>query len=275
MLLVYNSDLLNEADFRLSADDRAFQYGDGLFETIRYESGHIWFWPDHFERLTAGMHALHLALPINFSAQTLLETILNLVAANGLARQSARVKIQVWRQTGGLYTPTTNESNVVITARAGQPYSITSTAKVGIYHRIALTHSPISAYKLVNAIPYVLAGIYKRENGFSDVLLLDQAGHLAEAQAANLFWFQNDRLHTPSLRTGCINGIARRNLLRAFPDAVEGMFLPGVLAGADLVFAANVMGVQVHQGVLTELVRTRLLSIFTDTSLPTTGSHPY
>ena len=63
MFLVYNSDVLPESDFQLSVNDRAFQYGDGLFETIRYSTGQIWFWSDHFARLSAGMAAMQLTQP--------------------------------------------------------------------------------------------------------------------------------------------------------------------------------------------------------------------
>lgn len=244
MFLAFNSDILAEADFHLSADDRAFQYGDGLFETIRYEAGRLWFWPDHFGRLAAGMDALRLNRPAPFSAEALHQRIEHLLRANGLHQQPARVKVQVWRQPGGLYTPNTNDAHVLITTKAGQPFAITQMAKIGIYDAFRVTPSPVSAYKTSNALPYVLAGMYRGQNGFDDVILLDPLGHLAECVASNLFWFRNDTLFTPSLQTGCVNGIARRQLLRAFPDAQEGLFKPAVLDDADTVFAANVAGIQ-------------------------------
>ncbi|WP_077921349.1 aminotransferase class IV [Spirosoma sp. 209] len=262
MFLVYNSDLLAEDAFLLTANDRAFQYGDGLFETIRYEAGQLWFWDDHLSRLTAGMAALHLLAPAAAWSETLQQRVLALLAANGLTQASARVRIQVWRQTGGLYTPTTNQLNLLITARPGQPFAITNQAKIGIYPDIQLAYSPISGYKTSNALPYVLAGLFKQEQGYQDAILLDQQGHLAECVASNLFWFRQDVLHTPSLQTGCINGIARRQLLRAFPMVREGLFLPASLAEAELVFTANVMGIQVYKGRLSETLQARLLTLF-------------
>ncbi|GAB2595334.1 aminotransferase class IV [Spirosoma areae] len=248
MFLVYNSDVLFETDFHLSINDRAFQYGDGFFETIRYATGRVWFWPDHFARLSAALAALQLNLPDGFNAETVHQTLLQLLSANGLADQPARLKIQVWRQAGGLYTPTTNKANVLITAQPTAPFSVMEKARLGFYDAFRLSPSPVSAVKTINALPYVLAGLYKNQHGFDDVILLDTNGNMAECLASNLFWYADKSLYTPSLQTGCINGILRQQLLKLAPPAgiivYEGTYQPDALAQAEIVFCANVMGIQ-------------------------------
>ncbi|WP_338872187.1 aminotransferase class IV [Spirosoma sp. SC4-14] len=248
MFLVYNSDILTEDEFQLPVGDRAFQYGDGLFETIRYENNHLWFWSDHMTRLTAGMLALGLSVPAGFNEPTIQHSILRLISANGLTPNPARIKLQVWRKPGGLYTPSSQDFNWLITAREGQPFRISKQTKIGIFDTYRLNESPVSAFKTLNALPYVLAGQHKQKHGFSDVALLNVGGYLAECVASNLFWFQNGLLYTPSLHTGCIDGIARRQLMRRFPDIQEGLFLPTILDEAEAVFAANVMGIQLFSG---------------------------
>ncbi|GAB3042706.1 aminotransferase class IV [Spirosoma pulveris] len=248
MFLVYNSDILHESDFRLSVNDRAFSYGDGIFETIRYESNRVWFWSDHFARLAAGMAALHLTPPKNFTADALHHTLLRLLDANELANQPARIKLQVWRQPGGLYTPATNNVNVLLSARRGNPFLVSEKAQTGMYDEFRLAPTPLSAYKTLNALPYVLAGLYKEQHTLDDVLLLDMDGHVAECLASTLFWYADDALYTPALQTGCIDGIIRRQLLRLAPamgiPVYEGLYKPDVLQRAEAVFCANVMGIQ-------------------------------
>lgn len=248
MFLVYNSDVLSENDFRLSENDRAFQYGDGLFETIRYENGRVWYWPDHFARLTVGMAALQFNQPDGFNTDAVYEGIRQLLSVNNLTNQPARIKIQVWRQSGGLYTPVTNNVHVLITARAGHGFSITEKTITGIYDVFRLSQSPVSAFKTLNALPYVLAGLYKQQHAFDDTILLDTDGNLAECLASNLFWYSNQTLFTPSLQTGCINGIVRQQLLRIAPSVgiavSEGAYKPAALEKAETVFCANVMGIQ-------------------------------
>ncbi len=50
--------------------------------------------------------------------------------------------------------------------------------------------------------------------GLDEILLLDSAGHVAEAGAAAIFWLKNDCLYTPALSTGCVAGVRRAHLLR-------------------------------------------------------------
>jgi branched-chain amino acid aminotransferase/4-amino-4-deoxychorismate lyase len=260
MFLVYNLDVLSENDFQLSVNDRAFQYGDGLFETIRYEQGKLWFWPDHFARLSAGMAALQLSLPSQFTAEALYQSIFQLLAANQLTNQTARIKIQVWRQTGGLYTPTTNEAHVLITTRSGNTFAVTEKAAIGIHPDVRLAYSPISAFKTLNALPYILAGLYKAQQQLDDVILLDQDGNFGECMASNLFWYANKALFTPSLQTGCINGIARRQLLRlasvAGISVHEGLYQPDALQEAETLFCANAMGIQWFRQVFDDQLNT-------------------
>ncbi|WP_256432898.1 aminotransferase class IV [Spirosoma foliorum] len=94
----------------------------------------------------------------------------------------------------------------------------------------------------------MLAGLYKQQYTFDDVILLDTNGNLAECLASNLFWYGNQTLFTPSLQTGCINGIIRRQLLRLAPSVgitvSEVTYKPAVLTQAEAVFCANVMGIQ-------------------------------
>lgn len=250
MFLVYNSDILAETDFQIFANDRAFRYGDGLFETVRYERNRIQFWPDHFARLTVGMKALHLNMPSGLTEITVHQLITDLLVANQLTDQPARIKIQVWRQTGGLYTPTTNRANILITAQPGRPFAITERANVGIYEAVRLTYSPFSGVKTLNSLPYVMAGIAKQERGLDDVILLHDGpdGYLAECQASNLFWFDEGVLFTPSVETGCVNGVMRQHILQKAAAVGQpinvGFHKPQILSFAEAVFACNVSGIQ-------------------------------
>ncbi|MBN8826231.1 MULTISPECIES: aminotransferase class IV [unclassified Spirosoma] len=248
MFLVYNSDVLSENDFCLSANDRAFQYGDGLFETIRYENHQIWFWSDHIDRLTAGMAALQFNPPDAQFAETIFQHIQALLIANKLIDQSARIKVQVWRQSGGLYTPAQNSFNLLITTKPGSPFSISEKTTTGIYEDFRVSKSPVSSFKTINSLPYVLAGLYKQQHGFDEVVLLNTHGYLSECLASNLFWLSKETLFTPSLETGCINGILRRQLIRLAAEnslnVQEGTFQPTSLIEAEAVFCTNVMGIQ-------------------------------
>ncbi|WP_148289338.1 aminotransferase class IV [Fibrella aestuarina] len=247
MNLVYNSDVLPASHWMTPPTDRAFQYGDGLFETIRYEKNRVWFWPDHYDRLRQGMAALQLNVPTQFDSDTLHEQVMALIHQNELADGSARIKLQVWRQTGGLYTPTTRAANWLLTAQPTSPFTVTAKAHLGFFTAVRLVSSPVSRFKTLNALPYVLAGLHRQQHGYDDVILLDTAGHVAECMASSVFWRHNGQWFTPSLDTGCIDGILRRQLLRT-QVVEEGLYAPETLATADAVFCANVNGIQTFGG---------------------------
>lgn len=248
MNVVLNGDILREEAVWLLPDNRAFQYGDGLFETIRYEHHEVRFWPDHYDRITRGMAVLALHTHPLLDRDPLHSQIIDLLKANHLSDQPARIKLQVWRKPGGLYTPTSFQTHYLITARSGPAFALTEKTAVGFFDAVRLSPSPVSAYKTLSALPYVLAGIAKQQQQADDMILLDTHGHLAECIASNLFWLKDNQLFTPSLASGCIDGILRRQLLRrALHDGLtvhEGLFLPDVLAAADAVFCTNVAGIQ-------------------------------
>ncbi|MGV3561347.1 aminotransferase class IV [Larkinella arboricola] len=246
--VVLNGDILREEAVWLLPSNRAFQYGDGLFETIRYEPHEVRFWPDHYDRLTRGMAALSLHAPPRFDRDLLLSQINDLLKSNQLLDQPSRIKLQVWRQPGGLYTPTSFQTHYLITARSGPAFALTEKASVGFFDAFRLSPSPVSAYKTLSALPYVLAGIDKQQQQADDMILLDTHGNLAECIASNLFWLLGNQFFTPSLDSGCIDGILRRQLLRRAPQhgftVHEGLFKPDALDRADAVFCTNIAGIQ-------------------------------
>jgi 4-amino-4-deoxychorismate lyase len=265
---VYNGDVLPQNEGELSFTNRAFQYGDGLFETIRYEAGHLWFWSDHFDRLSRGMHALRMIAPTQFSVKRIYQTILQLLDLNGAGNQPIYVKLQVWRKPGGLYTPTQHEIDYLITTRPGQPFSITEKEKLGVFEDFRLNFTPVSAYKTVNALPYVLAGMARLEQGVDDVILFDTDGNLSECLASNLFWYKNQILYTPSLQTGCIDGIIRKQILRLGAQTglqiCQGLYKPEVLNQAEAVFCTNAAGVQWFRKVDSPLVNGQFLWVMSE-----------
>ena len=89
-----NDNLIPLDQARVSVNDRGLLYGDGLFETLRAEDGRVFFLPEHLERLGASARAFRLPVPGNVPWP---ERLAQLLAANGLGRGPARVKILLSR----------------------------------------------------------------------------------------------------------------------------------------------------------------------------------
>ena len=104
-----NGTILEKHKAAISISNRGLNYGDAIFETLRVSAGKIYFWEDHYFRLMASMRILRMEIPMNFTQEYLETQILATIEANGSITNAYRVKILVWRQEGGLYSPTTNE----------------------------------------------------------------------------------------------------------------------------------------------------------------------
>ena len=110
-MINFNGNIVKESD-QLSKN-RGFLFGDAVFESFRLISGKIIFWEDHYFRLMASMRILRFDIPENFTADFLKkETLkLNYQTNNGL---DARVRITVYRSSGGRYKPTSNSVSFII-----------------------------------------------------------------------------------------------------------------------------------------------------------------
>ena len=100
-----NGTLIPEDKATLSINNRAYSYGDGLFETIKAVNGRLFFWEDHYFRLMASMRIMRMQIPMEFTMEFLEKQIRDTLIANDLDTKSARVRLQVDRG-GWRFIPT-------------------------------------------------------------------------------------------------------------------------------------------------------------------------
>lgn len=247
MKAVFNFMVVEMENISDNLDNRAFRYGDGLFETIIVQNQRILFLEDHYKRLLDGMKILQMNVPRYFSTEYLQKEIMQLCKLVRMP-DDARLRLQVWRKPGGLYTPESNDIDFLLTAFPLTYPGVSIKNKLIFYEDIRLHHSILSSYKTSSALPYVMAGLARKNAGVDDVILIDVYGHIAECVASNIFWITANVLYTPSLDSGCIAGIMRKNILKEavemFVDVQEGLFHKEILLAADIVFTCNVAGIQ-------------------------------
>ncbi|MCX2739291.1 aminotransferase class IV [Pontibacter anaerobius] len=246
MFILYNDQLLPEPEFKLPHTDRAFQYNDGFFETAIVEQGKIRFWKDHQQRMQEAAKALHMELPDYFLTYDFAERLLQL-AQEPEDKTYGRLKLKVWRAGAGLYSPQTNQVNWLATYTSTTPASH-QPLQIGICRNVHTAYTSVSHFKGPNAPLYVLAGVEKQSQQQDDMLLLNQQGIVAELISSNIFWLKGSTLYTPSLQTGCVNGILRRNIIRWCNHKnltlQQVLQKPEALFQSDVVFSANVTGVR-------------------------------
>jgi 4-amino-4-deoxychorismate lyase len=227
----------------LSTTNRAFLYGDGIFETIKLQNKNLLFWDDHYNRMINGAKALFLDCS-KLSKDELKASIIKLAEENSLA--TARIRIQLWRSPGGLFTPADNSIQYLINATE---FTTAPSIKRScfFFEEVPLAYSSISRYKTCNALPYILASIKRKELEADEMILFNTDGFVSECTSSNIFWIKGETLCTPSLETGCIEGIVRKQILSYAKQhhikVVEGQYFKEDLLHADFVFSTNTAGI--------------------------------
>ena len=256
----------------LTADNRGFRYGDGLFETMLAVGGRIRLGPYHFERLLSGMRMLRFE-PVAQFASAIERQILELCVINGhtgtgggegaggteeagVAARSggieesgySRVRLTVFRRDGSL-TDTIDTFPHYIIQSSSWPAGPSGWSAEGLVIDIfADGRKACDVYSTLKSNNYLLysqASMYGRERGLDDCLVLNSHGRLADSTIANLFYIKDHRFYTPPLSEGCVAGVMRRYLLEALPRAGYSVQEQPVsleeLAGADEVFLTNAL----------------------------------
>jgi len=238
--------------FNLSTDpvfklnNRAFRYGDALFETIYASGGVIPFFRDHYDRLTRSMKILKMQCPPEFTRDILHKEITGLLTRNKLF-QGARIRLTVFRDGGGLYSPDSNNIAYLIEATRIDNDRFILNDKgfiIDVYDHIKKPVNILSNLKTTNSLLYVLAGIYKKENGIDDCIILNENNIICEAISSNIFIAKDNVILTPSLESGCVSGIMRERIINIAADMNytvydDSHFNTNELLTADELFLTN------------------------------------
>ena len=248
----FNGKLVSESETVLTTENRAFRYGDGLFETMRWMGGEVRFLSYHLERLHTGMRMLQLTSPDFFNVDFINSRAAALIRKNNLEGQHVRLRLQVYRDGGGLYSPQQNNAGYVMTVSRLDPDDVKH-RKLGlivdVYTEYRKAVSELSRLKSSNALIFVMAGLYRKKNGLDDVLLLNQEGFLCESLNSNVFVWYDKKLYTPALSEGCVEGVMRRVVIDMAVaegmEVIEAQISPNILKEAEEIFHTNAIhGVQ-------------------------------
>lgn len=250
-MINYNGQLFS-SETVLSNPNRGFLYGDAVFETVKIVNNKILFLEDHYFRLMSSMRIVRMEIPMNFTMEYFEEQILMLANTLNFS-QSARARITVFREDGGNYLPETNTVSYLISASELQSghYSIENNQyEVDLYKDYYVAKHLLSSIKTTNKIVNVTASIFAKENGLDNCLLINENKNIIEALQGNLFMLVDDKLITPPISEGCLNGIMRKqiiNIVKKMPNMVvaEEPISPFELQKASELFITNVIkGIQ-------------------------------
>jgi branched-chain amino acid aminotransferase len=243
--------LVPAGDTHLSAYDRGFQLGDGVFETLRARGGRTTELDQHLARLERSASGLGIRLPDDVSA-ILSAAIDELLAAEGLAGPDGDAALRITVSRGpffgrGLLPPDEAPPPTMVV----QGWPVVPPPPGHIERGLHLVpsavrrdpSSPLAALKTTSRADYVFARLEARAAGADDALFLTMQGDLSEATTANVFLVRGTELATPSLDCAILPGTTRDWILgwagRVGLTAIEARLSPADLAAADEAFLSS------------------------------------
>jgi len=247
-MLNYNGNLVAFDDVKITPNNRAFKYGDSVFETIKVVHGKLVFWEEHYFRLMASMRMLRMKIPLNFTLEFLEEQLLKTVSVNE-NNKNTRARLSVTRKDGGFYTPNTNEIDYLIESQEIE-YSTKASYKVDLFKDFYMYSGHLSTVKTNNKLIHTLASIYAKENELDNCILLNERKGVVEVTNASLFLIKGTLIKTPPLSEGCLKGIAREKVISVITSSnnytlEEAVISPFEIQKADEVFITNsIIGIQ-------------------------------
>ena len=189
------------------------KYGDYLFETIKFENNKCCFLTQHLERMKLAAHLFGYS-PLDMPA--IKQKCQSKIDASSLS--AGVVKIIVLRdysQNGNIAIGNKTRFTIEIL-----PSTLNDYSNISLYTSdYAFTENRvINNLKHGNRLEYSLASYYSNKEGDSnaEVLILDCASNIVDCLHHSIFWVSNGVAYTPSLITGALDSISRRELVKYF-----------------------------------------------------------
>lgn len=245
-MINFNGQLSSRESFRVSLNNRAFRFGDSLYEEIKIVGQTILFWESHYFRLMAGMRLLRMQIPVHFNMEFLETEILKTCANRKAEAQLIRLTIcrkdnknlLAKNQSVDFYIETSSE-----TGAAYKPFN--GKFEVGLYKDFYENTSLLSTIETSSNLIPILSKIFADENGLDECLILNANKNVIGAPVGNLFLTKGHSILTPPAEDGCKKGILRNEIIKLIKKSVsyqleETSISPFELQNADEMFLAHI-----------------------------------
>lgn len=247
-LLLHNDEIRDAADLIISPGQLGLLNGWGVFSTLRIYDGVMFAWDRHWARMQRDAQRLRVPFPAEPS--WLEQRLYKLIEANHAANSTLRVVIV--RNGGGQWLKmwtspsfdgrTDREFDVIaFTADVNQWES--GGVRLGVVEHARHAANEFAGVKYLSWSQNLTWYERAHEQGFDEVVLLNERGEIAECTSANIFAVHGAEVLTPPLSAGCLPGVTRAVLLGDVKvpglTIAEKTLSPADLETADEIFITS------------------------------------
>ncbi|WP_206186464.1 D-amino-acid transaminase [Thermoflavimicrobium daqui] len=205
-MILYDDHLIDRSEVKIDIEDRAYQFGDGVYEVIRVYQAHPFCMDEHLARLERSAREIYLQLP--YEIEKIKSLLSQLIEKNNL--QDGNIYIQISRGTAPRQHGFPKESRPLIIAYAQPNQRPLQDLKQGVR---AITTQDIRwlrcDIKSLNLLGAVLAKQAAVENNAKEAILI-RDGKVTEGSSTNIFFIKNGQLWTHPANHLILHGITRQ-----------------------------------------------------------------
>jgi branched-chain amino acid aminotransferase len=242
---LHNGELKKSSEPSLNPGQIGLLSGWGVFTTLRVVDGVPFAWERHWARMSRDARLLNVAMPPD--PDPVLAGLFRLIEAN--AAVNSTLRLAVVRNTGGIWQGASSSAPSDFIALTAPSRSWGESVRLAIQPAGRYAAGEFTSAKILSWAPNLCWVERAQQQGFDEVILLNEHGRAAECTSANIFAVFGDRIVTPPVAEGCLPGITREVLL-------EEVHVPGLhLAEAaltldDLYRAGEVLITSTTRGLL-------------------------
>jgi branched-chain amino acid aminotransferase len=238
-LIFHNDRIIPLQEGLLSPGQMGLLVGWGVFTTLRIYEGIPFAFDRHWARMShdadrLGMNLIH-------AQEAVRHAVTKLAEANH--RPEGMARLSFVKNHGGLWAQAGNrpETDLLIFTRELVQWPAIHRLKLQPHAIYSATR--LAGVKMLSWVQNVALLERAHAEGFDDVLLLNERGHIAECTSANVFLIRGRKVLTPPLSAGCLPGVTREVLREVVPRAdlelIEDNLTPDDLSSAAEVFITS------------------------------------
>lgn len=201
-----NGRIIDQAEARIRSLSGAALFGKGVFTTIGVYGGKPHLWEKHWRRLVTAAAKLDISLQ-QFSESTVQNALEEVVTSNGMVNGRARITFFDGSPTTAWPFDGAQDTRLLVMTAGFRPPA--GELHLGLSTYRVNSMSPLAGIKSCNYLEHLMAYDEANGCGFDEAVRLNERGEVTSACMANIFWLKDERLFTPSLKTGCLAGTTR------------------------------------------------------------------
>lgn len=237
----FNETILSAKKGFLSAISSSALYGRGIFTTVAIHDSVPFLWEKHWQRLTE--NALRIGINLaRFSEEATRNSLLEIVGKNNLEFGRARLTFfdesaaAIWQ-----VKPPSPQTNLLIQTAGVRPVAENFRLTVSPFR--VNTKSPLVGVKSCNYLENILAFRKAQQTGFDEALRLNEKDEIVSACLTNIFWTKNDKIFTPALETGALQGTTREFIMENFTVFETNAKLEEIETAETIFLASSGIGI--------------------------------